>query len=72
MGFGPIPVLHLGVRLCVDLSSGGRGGVPERDCCLLEVEGWFQGGEDFVEVAFFLFVEMAFLGIFFGSCISWI
>ena len=27
------------VRLCVDLSSGGRGGVPERDCCLLEVEG---------------------------------
>lgn len=26
-------------RLCVDLSSGGRGGVPERDCCLLEVEG---------------------------------
>eukprot|EP00913_Durusdinium_trenchii_P030895 g28936.t2 len=26
-------------RLCVDLSGGGRGGVPERDCCLLEVEG---------------------------------
>ncbi|CAJ1384506.1 unnamed protein product, partial [Effrenium voratum] len=26
-------------RLCVDLSGGGRGGVPERDACLLEVEG---------------------------------
>lgn len=31
--------LWMGARLCVDLSSGGRGGVPERDCCLLEVEG---------------------------------
>lgn len=27
------------MRLCVDLSGGGRGGVPERDCCLLQVEG---------------------------------